>query len=296
MNKQYCGTYAALVTPYTEDNKVNYKELQKLVCYLIDRGIDGFYVGGSTGEAFLLRDEERKNILEAVVEANERRRKVICHVGAISTDTAVAFAEHAEKVGADAVSAISPFYYKFSDNEIVGYYDDIMNSTSLPMFVYNFPNFSGFSLTEETLAKLESHKNLAGVKFTSSDMFLLERLKTNHPGLVVWNGFDEMLAAGLMMGADGGIGSTYNCMPELIHKIYDSFKAGSIADAQKYQVQANHVIKAICKNGVFASVKAILEMDGFTFNGCRKPFSPITDEGRAELRKVYEEYILPGRN
>lgn len=295
MDAQYHGTYAALVTPYTSDNKVNYDELQKLVCHLIHQGIDGFYVGGSTAEAFLLTNEERKQALEAVVEANAGQKKVICHVGAISTDTAMDFAHHAEKVGADAVSAISPFYYKFSEKEIIGYYDDIMNATSLPMFIYNFPNFSGFSLTEDVLNQMREHQNLAGVKFTSSDMFLLERIKTNNPDLVVWNGFDEMLAAGLMMGADGGIGSTYNCMPVLIHKVFDSFCAGDIAKTQEYQVLANHVIKAICKHGVFASVKTILEMDGFQFHGCRKPFAPMTDEGRAELRKVYEEIIVPNR-
>ena len=295
MDAKYHGAYAALVTPYTQDNQVNYNELQRLVRYLIDNGIDGFYVGGSTAEAFLLENEERKKVLEAVVEANNGDRKVICHVGSISTDTAIDFACHAEKVGADAISAISPFYYKFSEQEIIGYYDDIMNATTLPMFIYNFPNFSGFSLTEETLNKMEDHKNLAGVKFTSTDMFLLERIKTNHPNLIVWNGFDEMLAAGLMMGADGGIGSTYNCMPRLIHRIIDSFSAGDIAKAHEYQVLANHVIKAICKHGVFASVKTILEMDGFRFNGCRKPFSPMTDEGRAELRQVYESIIIPNR-
>ncbi len=294
MNQTYHGIYAALVTPYTESGEVDCDELQKLVRSLIDRGIDGFYVGGSTAEAFLLTENERKKVLEAVVEANGGERKVICHVGAISTDMAVDYARHAERAGADAVSAISPFYYKFSEREIVAYYNDIMAATPLPMFVYNFPNFSGFSLTEEVLTQLERSRNLAGVKFTSSDMFLLEQLKTNHPGLVVWNGFDEMLAAGLMMGADGGIGSTYNCMAPLVHRIYDSFRAGSIADAQKYQTQANHVIKAICKHGVFASVKTILEFEGFRFHGCRRPFSPMTDEGRRELRRVYEAYILPG--
>lgn len=295
MSVEYHGAYAALVTPYTQDNKVNYDELQKLVRYLIDNGIDGFYVGGSTAEAFLLKDEERKKALEAVVEANNGERKVICHVGAISTDTAIDFACHAEKVGADAVSAISPFYYKFSEKEIISYYDDIMDATTLPMFIYNFPNFSGFSLTEDTLSKMEEHKNLAGVKFTSTDMFLLERFKTNHPNLVVWNGFDEMLAAGLMMGADGGIGSTYNCMPGLIHKIYDSFCSGDIAKTHEYQTLANHVIKAICNHGVFASVKTILEFEGFNFNGCRRPFAPISDAGRTELKAVYEKYIIPNR-
>ncbi len=295
MSQDYHGAYAALVTPYTSDNKVDYDQLQKLVRHLIAQGIDGFYVCGSTAEAFLLSNEERKGILEAVVEANGGERKVICHVGAISTDTAMELARHGEKTGADAVSAISPFYYKFSEKEIIGYYDDIMDATSLPMFIYNFPNFSGFSLTEEVLNKMKRHKNLAGVKFTSSDMFLLERIKTHNPELVVWNGFDEMLAAGLMMGADGGIGSTYNAMPKLIHKVIDSFCAGDMEQTHAFQAQANHVIKAICNHGVFASVKTLLEMDGFHFNGCRKPFSPMTDEGRAELRKVYEEIIVPNR-
>ena len=295
MNYGYHGIYAALVTPYTKDGAVNYDELQKLVRHLIFQGIDGFYVGGSTAETFLLSSEERKKTLEAVVEANAGEKKVICHVGAISTDEAIDYAQHAEKAGADAVSAISPFYYKFSKSEIMGYYNDIMAATELPMFIYNFPNFSGFALTEDVLDELAKNKNLIGVKFTSSDMFMLERIKANHPDYIVWNGFDEMLAGGLTMGADGGIGSTYNCMAPLVHKIYDSFCSGNLSDMHAYQVLANNVIKVICKHGVFASVKALLEMDGFAFNGCRKPFAPISDAGLAELRDVHEKYIVTNR-
>lgn len=295
VNEQYHGIYAALVTPYTGDGKVNYDELQKLVCHLIDQGLDGFYVNGSTAEAFLLSSEEREKILEAVTEANGGRRKVICHVGAISTDEAIRYTRHAEKVGADAVSAISPFYYKFSNQEIIRYYNDIMGSTALPMFVYNFPNFSGFSLTPEVLEELAKNPNLAGVKFTSSDLFLLEQIKTAHPEMAVWNGFDEMLASGLMAGADGGIGSTYNCMPWLARKVFDAFVSGDLAQAQDKQRQMNQVIKVICAHGVFASVKEILEMEGFHLNGVRRPFTPMDEAGRKELRQVYEQYILPNR-
>lgn len=250
MKSEYHGIYAALVTPYTSEGKVDYRELQKLVDYLICQGLEGFYVNGSTAEAFLLSEEERNSTIRAVVEANSGRAKVICHVGAISTEQAISFAKNAEKCGADAVSAISPFYYKFSEAEIVQYYQDIMSSTELPMFVYNFPNFSGFSLTAEVLEKLNRNKNLVGVKFTSSDMFLLEQIKTLHPELVVWNGFDEMLSAGLVMGADGGIGSTYNCMPKLAHKVYDAFEAGNLKEMHLYQARMNKVIKTICKYGV----------------------------------------------
>lgn len=293
MNEPYHGIYAALVTPYTSGGEVDYDELQKLVCHLIDQGLDGFYVNGSTAEAFLLSREEREKILEAVLQANGGRARVICHVGAISTDEAIRYTRHAERAGADAVSAISPFYYKFSHREIVQYYNDIMGATALPMFVYNFPNFSGFSLTPEILDELARNQNLAGVKFTSSDMFLLEQIKTSHPEMAVWNGFDEMLASGLMAGADGGIGSTYNCMPKLARKVYDAFRAGDLAEAQEKQRQMNQVIKVIGTYGVFASVKEILEMEGFHLNGVRRPFAPMGEEGRAQLHRVYEQYILP---
>ena len=118
MNKRFQGIYAALVTPYTEDGAVNCREAKKLVRYLLAKGIDGFYVGGSTGEAFLLTQEERKLLLEAVLEENNGQAKVIAHVGQISTDLACDLARHASKAGAHGVSAISPFYYKFSFEEI----------------------------------------------------------------------------------------------------------------------------------------------------------------------------------
>ncbi|HRX58788.1 MAG TPA: N-acetylneuraminate lyase [Eubacteriales bacterium] len=287
MNQPFHGIVAALVTPFSKDGGVNYGELKKLVRFLIGGGVDGFYVDGSSAETFLLTEKERKNILETVIEENNGEKFVICHVGSISTDAAVGFAKHAESAGADAISAISPFYYKFSKEEIIQYYKDIMQSSALPMFLYNFPAFSGFSLTEDVLDELKTCGNLAGVKYTSSDYYLMERMKTKNPGLVLWNGFDEMLLAGLMMGADGGIGSTYNCMAPLIRNIFDSFRAGDIALAQSYQRRANAIIETMLRYGVFASVKTILGFQGLDLGGCRKPFAPMPPEGEKALRAVY---------
>ena len=239
MKKEYAGLHAALVTPYTETGEVNYRELKKLVRRLIAEGIDGFYVGGSTAETFLLTESERKGILEAVLEENNGEKLVVSHVGAISTRQAVDFAQHAEAAGADAVSAISPFYYKFTQREIEDYYLEIMAGSGLPMFVYNFPNLSGFALTEPFLERLKSSSRLAGIKFTSSDMFQLERIKARNPGLTVWNGFDEMLLSGLAAGADGGVGSTYNCLLPLVRGVYDRFRAGDPARALAFQRRAN---------------------------------------------------------
>ncbi len=291
MSKQFSGVLSALVTPYTEQGEINIKELKRLVRYEINKGIDGFYVGGSTGEAFLLTQEERKRILEAVVEENNGEKLVISHVGQISTSFAIDLSQHAKSVGVDAISAISPFYYNFSVDEIKHYYFDIMDHCDMPMFIYNFPAFSGFSLTNEILQEFCQNPNIIGVKYTSSDLYQLERMKTLNPKLVIWNGYDEILLSGLVAGADGGIGSTYNCMSGLIRRIYDNYKNGHMEAAKESQQIANHVIDVMIKHGVIASVKTLLEFDGFSFGGCRKPFANMTEDGRKELLAVHRSYL-----
>jgi len=291
MRKKFSGIVAALVTPFTKEGKVNYVELGRLVRYLIEKGIDGFYVGGSTAEAFLLTQDERKNILETVLKENNNEKFVIAHVGHISTDMAADLASHAKYAGADAVSAISPFYYKFTVEEIKSYYFDIMDACDLPLFIYNYPANTGFNLTNDLLDEFCKKQNIAGVKFTCSDFFQLERMKTAHPELVLWNGYDEMLLSGLASGADGGIGSTYNCICPLIRGIYDNFVKGDISLAQEYQKRTNDIISVFIRNGVIASIKTILNFEGFNFNGCRKPFLPVTQDGVKELKEIYKKYI-----
>ena len=131
---------------------------------------------------------------------------------------------------------------------------------------------------------------VAGVKFTSSDFFQLERMKRAHPDLTIWNGYDEMLLSGLSAGADGGIGSTYNVLCPTIRKIYDAHRAGDCAAAQQAQHLANDMISLICKFGVFPSIKAILGFEGMDFGACRKPFGALSAEGRAQIKAGYEAY------
>lgn len=294
MDKKFQGIYAALVTPYTPEGEVNYKEVKKLVRYLIKKGIDGFYVGGSTGEAFLLTQEERKRLLEAVLEENAGTCKVIAHVGQISTALACELAVHASQEGADAVSAISPFYYKFSQEEVKGYYGDIMEASSIPMFLYNFPQYSGFSLTPKLLDELCGIGNIAGVKFTSNNFFDMERMRSRHPELTIWNGFDEMLSSGLSVGADGAIGSTYNILCPIAKKVYEAMKHGNVEEAQVYQRMINTMVELSqnCSN-IFVVIKAVLDMDGFSMGGCRKPFGSLPEHAKGDIETIYHQFVEP---
>ena len=170
------------------------------------------------------------------------------------------------------------------------FYFDLMEGIQMPFFIYNFPAFSGFSLTPELLDELCTCPYVQGVKFTASDFFQLERMKHAHPELTVWNGYDEMLLSGLSAGASGGIGSTYNILCPTIRGIYDSFRAGNSAKALEYQHVANDMITALCKYGVFGPVKSILAYEGMDFGGCRKPFQSVSEEAKAELIAAYESF------
>ena len=187
---KFKGLFSALLTPFNEDSSVNYDAMKKLVEFNLENGIDGFYVGGSTGEGLLLTNEERKETFKCVAEATNGRATLIAHVGTLSTDAAIDMAKYAESLGYDAVSAVAPYYYGFPLESITGYYNDIANSTSLPMIVYNFPNSGKFALTKDIANEMFKNEKFIGIKHTSADMFALQQFKQLDREVVVYNGFD----------------------------------------------------------------------------------------------------------
>lgn len=284
--EKFKGILSALLTPFGKDMRVSQSAVKQLVEFNIKNGIDGFYVGGSTGEGLLLTNEERKDLFRYAAEANAGRKTMIAHVGAISTAAAMDMAKCAEELGYDAISAVAPFYYKFPLDAITGYYNDIANSTSLPMIIYNFPASSGFTLSKDVANALFKNAKFIGIKHTSMDMFALQQFKCLDREILVYNGFDEMLLSGLAMGADGAIGSTYNFMGNKFKKIYNDFKAGAIESAQQGQREANEIIAQLAKYGVFQCEKAILCEMGVDAGECRAPFLPLSSEGKAAMQEI----------
>lgn len=286
--KTFTGVYAALMTPFHADGSVDYEALNILADHCIGAGLTGLYVGGSTGEGFLLTEEERMQVFRTVGKHLSGKCNLFAHVGAISTDSAIRMAKVAEESGFDAVSAVAPFYYAFPLDAIKTYYSDIMHATELPMIMYNFPNAGGFNGMLDVVNAFIHDRKLLGIKHTSQNLFELEQFKHLERDLVVFNGFDEMLVAGLSMGADGGIGSTYNFMPHVILDIYNSFQRGDITAAQKAQEKANRFIADIIPYGVFQMEKEILKNLGLPVGECRKPFLPLSKEGKAKAKEIAE--------
>lgn len=286
--KNFKGLYTALLTPFDKDGKINEDALTKLIKHNINMGIDGFYACGTTAEAFLMSTQDRMTLLEYTKAAAEDK-KIIAHIGSLNEDDAIKMAKHAESIGCDAISSVAPFYYKFSFEDIKNYYYRIAESVNIPMLVYNFPMNTGVTMTMKELDQFFTSDRFFGLKHTSSDFFTMEQVKANYPDKIALNGFDEMFLAGLSMGADGGIGSTYNFMADKFVKIRQLFMENKIAEAQEIQHTVNKIVAVLFKVGLMPAQKEVLNQIGFDFGVCKHPFGELDDAAK----KLIADEIIP---
>lgn len=293
MAKDLRGVMPALLTPFDNQQRLDVESLRRLVRFNIAQGIDGLYVGGSTGEAFVQSIAEREQVLEAVAEEAQGKVTLIAHVGTVSTDESQQLARAAQRYGFDAVSAVTPFYYPFSFAEHCDHYRSIIDAADgLPMVVYNIPALSGVTLNLEQINTLVTLPGVGALKQTSGDLYQMEQIRRAHPDLVLYNGYDEIFASGLLAGADGGIGSTYNIMGWRYQAIVKALKEGNIQAAQQLQTECNKVIDLLIKTGVFRGLKTVLHyMDVVAVPLCRKPFAPVEEKYLPALKALAEQLL-----
>ena len=289
--KDLRGIYPALPTPMNGDGAVNYAALKDLVDFVIGQGVDGVYIGGSTAESFLLTEDERKKIAETVLAHAAGRVKAIVHTGAGGTDAALRLSKHAKANGADAISSVPPIYFKYTTDEVIAYYLELIEASDMPLVVYNIPAFTGINMTQGPIAELFKHPRVVALKHTNTNMYELERVLAHNPSLIALNGYDEAFLSGLSMGASGMIGSTVNFMARKFIALRDAFQAGRNEEAFRLQREANEIIETLVEVGVFNAVKYALTLRGVDCGNCRGPFKPLTDEGKARVKAVLERYL-----
>ncbi|MGG7185770.1 dihydrodipicolinate synthase family protein, partial [Clostridium butyricum] len=288
----------AVLTVFDKEENIDEVGMRQLVSFLIDKGVNGLYLTGSTGEGFTMTSEERKKVVEIVIDETAGRVPVVVHVGAIGTKISIDLAKHAESVGADGISSVPPFYWKFNENQIIKYYEDIANSCSIPMIVYNVPLVGLLGMNAiKRLAKIE---NVKGIKYTALSQYEITQIKDEvGEEFLVYSGADEMAMSGLIAGADGIVGSFYNIMPELFINIYDAVKNKDLDEAQRLQKQAVELIMyALQLPSFYAGMKVILKWMGINAGYCRRPFENLTEEDEVKFKegfkKLKETYDLKG--
>lgn len=279
------GVAPALVTPFEKDGTILTGSLTATIDMLYSQGASGFYICGSTGEGPVLTVNQRKITAEATVEANDGRGIVINHVGAASPFDAFELAKHARECGCDAVSSVVPnFYYKYNEDEIVDYYKRLADAAGIPVIAYaqNLLQGDGVSL----MKRLIEVDGVIGVKYTLSDYYSMHRIKEINGGDInVINGSDEMFICGLSMGADAGIGSTYNLMCAEYVRLFNQFHAGDLDGAKATQYKVNKVVEILIKYGVIRSIKYVLGELGIPSGEASYPATPLSDEEKRMLIK-----------
>ncbi|WP_313438480.1 dihydrodipicolinate synthase family protein [Atlantibacter hermannii] len=282
------GIISAVVTPMHADESVNYAALETLAHAQLARGVEGFYCCGSSGEGPLLRFDERKQVLATLVNAAQGKVPVIAHVGTPRTQDAVELAKSAEQDGASAVSLVPPYYYKYSREEIIAYYRRVLDAISIPVILYNIPQFTGVELDSLTAEALLGDEQVLGVKHTSHNLYSLERMIARYPDKVFFNGFDEIFLSSLAAGATATVGTTVNLQPELFLALRTAFRQGDIPKAQRLQQQINEVVENLVARGVFQSAKYLAGKGVVDTGPTREPFVALTATQREDLDALHQ--------
>ncbi len=291
--EKYCGIIPALYASYDKNNEISYEGTKALTKLFIDKGVKGLYVGGSSGECIYLGKEERKLMLEAVMEVAKGKCTVIAHVACNNTRDSQELAAHAESLGVDAIAAIPPIYFRLPDHAVAKYWNDISAAAPNTEFViYNIPQLAGTVLTGSLLREMAKNPKVVGVKNSSMPVLdILQFKQILGEGKVVFNGPDEQLISGLVIGADGGIGGTYGATPELYIEIYNSVKKGDLEKARAIQSDCLDIIGGLtsCHGSMYAVIKEVIKQrDGLDVGGVRAPMADIVAEDMPQIAKVVE--------
>lgn len=286
------GIFSALMVPYNEDGSINEKGLREIVRHNIDvMGVDGLYVGGSTGENFMISTDEKKRIFKIAIDEAKDRVKLIAQVGSINVFESVELGKYATELGYKCLSAVTPFYYKFDFQEIKDYYETIVRETGNNMIIYSIPFLTGVNMSVQQFGELFANEKIIGVKFTAGDFYLLERMRKTYPDKLILAGFDEMLLPAVVMGVDGAIGSTYNVNGKRAKQIFELAKAGKISEALEVQHVTNDLIEGILSNGLYQTIKEIMKLQGVDAAYCRKPMKKISEEQVAFAKVLFDKYL-----
>lgn len=276
------GILPALITPFDDAGRFNAHGCERLLVRLYDANVHGVYVCGTTGEGLLQTVAQRKAVTECALHNSPKDKQVIVHVGAACQSEAIELAQHAAQLGAAAISSLPPAgFYSFA--EVTAYYRALAESTDLPLLIYYLPASGGAISTVTQILELCALPNVCGLKFTDHDFYKLSLLKES--GATVFNGYDEVLCAGLLMGADGGIGSFYNLTPELFVTLYAQTQAGQWADARATQRRINELITITLRFPLFSAIKTMLGWSGIDCGTVLPPRRNLTADEAQELQR-----------
>lgn len=284
MAKKFSGIINAIVTPFTRKGELDEKGMADVADFQVRSGINGLYACGTTGEGVSMTLKQRKRVAEICVDRMNGHGVVIAQVGDESMESIRELAKHAEDIGADAVAALTPYYYKPDTEAVLDYYREIGTFTDLPLFLYHIPPFTGLTLSPSVISRIMHEvPTVKGIKDSSGDFkSLLEIIYLKPKDAVVFSGSDEYALAGLISGMDGSVTGYASAFPENYVELLSLFRQGSMKKAIALQEKIT-AIKACLKSPAIQPIKEAAKLRGIKAGFVKKPLRPMT---AAEIREM----------
>ena len=282
----------ASITPFDRQGKINESSARQLWERNLAEGADGFFIGGSSGECFLLNREERVRSFELASELKDRC-DIYAHVGAISTEEAIFYAKKAKELGIRGIAATPPLYFGFSEKEIAGYYYDIAQAVGESVLYYNIPSSTHreLDLNNPETRELIKSGAIGAIKHTNLNLLQMERIKNINSDIICYGGFESSMVAFLAFGCDGFIGSSFNFMLPQFKRIMELYLEGKEEEARALQTKSNNILDVLLKNGLCANLKYIVSNQGIPAGEVRKPMLPLTESRKEEMDEILSKYL-----
>ena len=291
MKKLY-GVTTAMITPFDENGALLTDKAQAMVEFLIRRGVHCLYPCGTTGEMYLMSEATRKHMAETVVRQANHRVTVYIHVGAMDEDETIRLARHACDIGADGVGVVTPAFFGTHADAMVGYYQRVLHSVpeDFPVYLYNIPQCAANDLTADVVRRIvDSCPNAAGIKYSFADMVRTDEYLAIGGDFEVMHGADRLMLPMLAMGCKGTVSGVSSVYPEPFVKVYETFQAGDIDGARKWQRLAGKFVTALRGGSNMAYFKSGLTRRGIFGGHMHKPQMDLTAEQEVVLFQQLSE-------
>ncbi|HYE67141.1 MAG TPA: 4-hydroxy-tetrahydrodipicolinate synthase [Anaerovoracaceae bacterium] len=281
------GSIVALITPFHEDGSVNYDKLRELILWHIEEKTDGICILGTTAETPALTVTERDRIVEISIETADKRIPIIVGSGSNNTMVAKEQSIKYEKMGADGLLVITPYYNKTNKAGMICHFTEIADAVSIPIILYNVPGRTGCSLTYDALKELCQHKNIAGIKEASGDIsFVMQIARLAGENFALYSGNDDMIVPLMSVGGAGVISVAANIIPNEIHRLTAAYLSGNVELARHIQLRYLEFINALFIETNPIPIKEAMNFMDMNVGKYRLPLYEMEDEGKKYLIKT----------
>ena len=286
----FTGSGVALITPFDEKNEINFEKLRELLEYHIANRTDAVIVTGTTGESATMSDEEKLAVIKFSVDVVRGRIPVIAGTGSNNTKHAVWLSQEAEKLGADALLVVTPYYNKGNESGIYNHYREIAENVKIPIILYNVPGRTGVNLSVNLVKELSRLKNIDAIKEASGNISYAAEIARAVPEIDIYSGNDDMTVPLLSIGGKGVISVSANILPEIVHNMVMAFLNKDTDKARELQLKYNDLVNALFIEVNPVPVKEAMNFLGYGVGECRLPLGEMSEKNKEILYEIIRKH------